>query len=155
MLQVTQRLAGDAAPQATLTLPYAQRQKSRLRARLDGGEAVALLLPRGTVLRDGDLLRAAEGAVLVRVAARPEPVLTVRAPDARALARAAYHLGNRHVALELGRDYLRLSPDPVLVDMLRGLGLTLTEETAAFHPEAGAYGAHQHGAPFLAGHRHV
>jgi urease accessory protein len=157
MLTLTERLppAATANAQHTLTLTAEERTRSRHRFSATDGTAVQLLLPRGTVLRDGDLLRAAEGAVLVRVAARPEPVLTVRAPDARALARAAYHLGNRHVALELGRDYLRLSPDPVLVDMLRGLGLTLTEETAAFHPEAGAYGAHQHGAPFLAGHRHV
>ncbi|MDX1374282.1 MAG: urease accessory protein UreE [Burkholderiales bacterium] len=148
MLEITARLtANDArAPQARLVLPFEKRQKSRLRARLDSGEEVALELPRGELLRGGDRLVASDGRV-VEVIAQPEAVVHVTCADARALARAAYHLGNRHVPVEVGEGYLRIAADHVLEAMLRGLGATLEPRNAPFEPEAGAYGGghHHHG----------
>ncbi|WP_338340693.1 urease accessory protein UreE [Burkholderia vietnamiensis] len=129
----------------TLTLAYDARCKSRVAAALDTGEDVAVLLPRGTVLRDGDVLVADDGA-LVRIVAAPETVLLVRAHDPLTLMRAAYHLGNRHTPVEIGDGYLKLEADPVLADMLRRLGTQVDETQAPFQPEAGAYGGgHKHG----------
>ena len=129
----------------TLTLAFDARCKSRLAATLDNGEEVALLLPRGTVLRDGDVLVAQDGA-LVRVVAAAEAVLRVRAPDRITLTRAAYHLGNRHTPVEIGDDYLKLEFDPVLADMLKRLGATVEQVSMPFQPETGAYGGgHRHG----------
>ncbi len=143
-LEIVERIdAGD--PNTTLTLPYELRRKSRLLARLDSGEPVRLFLPRGTVLRQGDLLRTRCGRV-VRVQAASETVSTAVAPQPLRLLRAAYHLGNRHVALEITPDRLRYLHDPVLDTMLQQLGLTVTVEQAPFEPEAGAYDGHpQHG----------
>jgi urease accessory protein len=144
-LQIVERPGEDLPAQASLTLPFDQRQKSRLRAQLDSGEEVGLFLPRGTVLRHGDRLRAADGRV-VEVRAALEMVSTARADDPLALARAAYHLGNRHVALQLGPGWLRYPHDHVLDGMARELGLAVTCEQAPFEPEAGAYGGgHHHG----------
>ena len=152
MIDITDHIErGSAIPQDRLELPFEMRQKTRQRARLQSGEEAAILLPRGIVLRGGDLLRASDGRV-VEVVSRPEPVLHVECETPQALARAAYHLGNRHVALELGGDYLRFSPDPVLADMLVQLGLHVAAEVAPFEPEAGAYGGHHHRtdhAPYL------
>jgi urease accessory protein len=142
-LQITERLREPADAQATLTLPFEQRQKSRLRIRLDNGQDAGLFLPRGTVLRHGDRLRATSGLV-VEVRAAPEAVSTARADDALLLARAAYHLGNRHVALQLGPGWLRYPHDHVLDNMARELGLTVNREQAPFEPEAGAYGGRHH-----------
>jgi urease accessory protein len=129
----------------TLTLAFDDRRKSRLAATLDSGEEVALLLPRGTVLREGDVLVADDGG-LVRVVAAPETVLYVRAKDALTLARAAYHLGNRHTPVEVGADYLKLEYDPVLADMLKRIGATVDQVSMPFQPESGAYGGgHKHG----------
>ncbi len=129
----------------TLTLAFDARCKSRLAATLDNGEEVALLLPRGTVLRDGDVLVAEDGA-LVRVVAAAEEVLYVRAPNRLTLARAAYHLGNRHTPVEIGDDFLKLEYDPVLADMLKRLGATVDQVSMPFQPETGAYGGgHKHG----------
>ncbi|MDG4553902.1 MAG: urease accessory protein UreE [Candidatus Competibacter sp.] len=142
-LQITERLREPVDAQTTLTLPFEQRRKSRLRTRLDNGRDAGLFLPRGTVLRHGDRLRATSGLV-VEVRAAPETVSTARADDALLLARAAYHLGNRHVALQLGSGWLRYSHDHVLDDMARELGLTVSREQAPFEPEAGAYGGERH-----------
>ncbi|EIN00094.1 urease accessory protein UreE [Paraburkholderia hospita] len=129
----------------TLTLAFDARCKSRLAATLDSGEEVALLLPRGTVLRDGDVLVADDGG-LVCVVAAPESVLYVRAPDVLTLTRAAYHLGNRHTPVEVGADYLKLEYDPVLADMLKRLGASVDQVEMPFQPETGAYGGgHRHG----------
>ncbi|QET02279.1 urease accessory protein UreE [Cupriavidus pauculus] len=130
---------------AKLLLPFGDRSKSRLRAVLDNGGEVALFLPRGTVLRGGDLLVAEDGA-FIEVQAAAESVLQVTADDALSLMRAAYHLGNRHTPVEVGRDYLRLEYDPVLADMLVRLGVTIARAELPFEPEAGAYGGgHKHG----------
>ncbi len=153
ILTLIQRLPADPSAKATYTLALTaeDRTRSRLRFETEEGVAVQLGLPRGTMLRDGDLLRADEGDAVVRVRAKPEPVITAHAPDALTLLRAAYHLGNRHVPVEVGKDYLRLAPDSVLADMLVQLGLTLTEEVTPFQPEAGAYGGHSH----HGGHAHA
>jgi urease accessory protein len=135
-----------------LRLPFEQRQKSRLRTVLVSGEAIALMLPRGEVLRGGDLVVASDGRVIEIVAA-PERVVHVECASATALARAAYHLGNRHVAVEVGEGCLRIAADHVLEDMLRGLGATLAPMEAPFEPEAGAYGGgHHHHSDEEAGH---
>ena len=130
-------------PATTLTLPFAARQRSRQRVRLDDGREAALMLPRGTVLRDGDLL-AGEQAPPVQVRAAAETISTARAASPVLLARGAYHLGNRHVALQVGEGWLRYGHDHVLDEMLVGLGLAVICEQAPFEPEAGAYGAGQH-----------
>ena len=129
----------------TLTLDFDARRKSRLAATLDNGEEVALVLPRGTILRDGDVLVAQDGA-LVRVVAAAEAVLMVTARDRLTLTRAAYHLGNRHTPVEVGVDYLKLEYDPVLADMLKRIGARVDQLTLPFQPESGAYGGgHKHG----------
>lgn len=126
-----------------LELPFDKRQKSRLLAELASGEPVALKLPRGEVLRGGDLAVASDGR-LIEIVAEPEALLHVVCADPAALARAAYHLGNRHVPVEVGDGFLRIAADHVLESMLQGLGATLTPLRAPFEPEAGAYGGHQH-----------
>lgn len=141
---LNQRLDGGGPCDDRLVLPFDQRQKSRLRVRLESGQEAALMLPRGTILRGGERLRSGDGRTVLVVAA-DEPVMDVRADDAPQLARAAYHLGNRHVPLQVGAGWLRLEQDHVLRDMLIGLGVSVAELQAPFEPEAGAYGG---------GHRH-
>jgi urease accessory protein len=127
-----------------LVLPYDQRERCRQRARLASGEEVALYLPRGTVLRDGQLLTG-EGGRVVRVAAAPEPTYLVRCVDATMLARCAFHLGNRHTQVQVGAGWLRIRVDPVLREMVEGLGAQVDQELAKFEPEPGAYaGGHGH-----------
>jgi len=128
----------------TLLLPFDLRCKSRLRTRLTSGEEIGLFLPAGTVLRGGTRVEANDGRI-VEVVAADEPLIEVRAPDGLLLARAAYHLGNRHVAVQVAAEWLRLQPDHVLTQMLLGLGVSVRELHAPFEPEAGAYSqAHQH-----------
>ena len=130
---------GEAQPPAgTATLTLDQRRRSRLRVRLDDGREAALWLPRGTILRDGDLLRGEDGAVVV-VRAAPESLSVARATDPHDLLRAAYHLGNRHVPVELGDGWLSYEHDHVLDDMVEELGLAIETRVAPFEPEAGGY----------------
>ena len=132
-----------------LKLPFGERSKSRLLALLDNGEEVGLFLERGSVLRHGDLLLADDGRV-IEVEAASETVSTVHTADAVMLARASYHLGNRHVALQIGAGWLRYQHDHVLDDMLRGFGLDVRVDEAPFEPEGGAYVAaanHAHAHP--------
>jgi urease accessory protein len=127
-----------------LELPFDSRRKSRLRMRLASGEEAALLLPHGEILRGGDLLVASDGRV-VEVIAAPERVLHVECASDTELARCAYHLGNRHVPVQVGEGFLRIAADHVLEEMLRGLGARLRTMDAPFEPEAGAYtGGHSH-----------
>lgn len=142
-LTATERVS-HGAPSAWLSLPFGQRSKSRLRARLEDGRELALLLPRGTVLLGGDLLQCEDGS-LIGVQAAPEPVSTATASDPLRFLRACYHLGNRHVALEIGLDRLCYLRDHVLDEMCRSLGLTVIHEFAPFQPEGGAYGGGHHG----------
>jgi urease accessory protein len=144
MLEIRERypgLAQHAAARDRLLLPFERRQKSRQRAQLASGDEVAIDLPRGQVLRGGDLLLASDDRV-VEVVAESETVVQVEGDSAQALARAAYHLGNRHVAVQVGDGWLRIAADAVLERMLAGLGLRMTRLQCAFEPEAGAYGAH-------------
>ena len=126
-----------------LKLPFGERSKSRLLALLDNGEEAGLFLERGSVLRHGDLLLADDGRVIY-VEAASETVSTVHTDDAVMLARASYHLGNRHVALQIGSGWLRYQHDHVLDDMLRGFGLEVRVDEAPFEPEGGAYVAAPH-----------
>jgi urease accessory protein len=138
------RLPEAQPPDWILSLTAEERTRSRLHCATDEGQPVYLQLPRGTVLQEGDLLEAQAGQVL-QIRAKSEPVLTVTAQFPLALLQAAYHLGNRHVPLEITANYLRLSPDPVLYDLLAHRGLTLLDEIAPFQPETGAYsGSHSH-----------
>lgn len=139
---------------ATLSLDFDERQRSRaLRLDVDGCQ-VRFALPRGLVLRGGDLVRAREDGRVARIAAKPEPVAVVRTEEPFALLRAAYHLGNRHVPVELQPDSLRLAPDPVLEDMVAHLGLDIVHEVVAFEPEAGAYQGHGHSHTHEHSHAH-
>jgi len=135
---LTHRLAGKAVPGARLVLPFHLRQKSRLLTALEGGEEVGLLLPRGTVLRGGDVLASDDGRV-VEIVAATEGVSVVTAAASTELARAAYHLGNRHIAVQVHEGSLRYLHDHVLDDMVRGLGFAVAYANLPFEPEAGAY----------------
>lgn len=141
---------------ATVELDWDVRQKSRFDATDSAGRTLGVFLPRGTTVRGGDVLVAEDGS-LIRVLAAPQAVLEVRACAEHGspfdLLRAAYHLGNRHVALELQPDHLKLEPDHVLADMLRQMHLIVTEAQAGFEPEGGAYGS-GHGHGHSHGHTH-
>ncbi len=144
-MHVIERKAEPTAnAKAHLVLSFEARCKSRLRTRLLTGEEVGLFMERGTVLRGGDKLAANDGTV-IEVVAAPEMLMEATTSDPLLLARAAYHLGNRHVAVHLLPGRLRFSADHVLGEMVRGLGLPVTEIEAPFEPESGAYGAHPHG----------
>jgi urease accessory protein len=131
----------------TVTLTFDERRRSRLLAVLDDGRELALRLPRGSVLRDGDFLRADDGSVVVAVRAAAESLSVARSSQPRLLARVAYHLGNRHVPVEVGDGWVAYEHDHVLDTMVRALGLDIEARLAPFEPEVGAF----HGA---GGHRH-
>jgi urease accessory protein len=128
---------------ATVTLDWDTRQKSRFDFTDSAGRHVGVFLARGTVVRGGDVLVAEDGS-MVRVVAADQPVLVVTAcaqhGSAFDLTRAAYHLGNRHVPIELKPDHLKIEPDHVLAEMLRNMHLIVHETNAPFEPEGGAYG---------------
>ena len=134
---------------ATLELDWDVRQKSRFDATDSLGRLLGVFLPRGTLARGGDVLLAEDGS-MVRVIAAPQAVLRITACTAHGspfdLTRAAYHLGNRHVSIELKPDHLKIEPDHVLADMLRAMHVTVHEVQEAFEPEGGAYsaGGHSH-----------
>lgn len=151
---------------STLELDWDVRQKSRFDATDSLGRALGVFLPRGTLVRGGDVLVAEDGS-MVRVIAAPQAVLRITACTAHGspfdLTRAAYHLGNRHVPIELQPDHLKIEPDHVLADMLRAMHLTVREVAESFEPEGGAYSAgghghdhnHSHGHADAHGHEHV
>jgi urease accessory protein len=130
---------------ATIELDWDVRQKSRFDATDSQGRQLGVFLPRGTAVRGGDVLVAEDGS-LVRVIAAPQPVLRITHCSAHGtpfdLTRAAYHLGNRHVPIELKPDHLKIEPDHVLADMLRSMHLIVVSVEEAFEPEGGAYGSH-------------
>lgn len=142
MLTFTRRLGAEVDIPVSFTLLLTAQERTRTRHRFDtpDGQVIYLRLPRGTVLQDGDVLQTEEDDVVMRIVAKPEPVLTVTSQSSLGLLRASYHLGNRHVPLEVAPNYLRLSPDPVLQAMLKQLGMEVKEEVLPFHPESGAYG---------------
>jgi urease accessory protein len=144
MIEIRAKIArgSDAAVAGRIELPFERRQKRWLRAPLASGEEVSLRLPRGVILRGGDLLAASDGRV-IEVVAVPERLVHVECATPDQLARLAYHLGNRHVPVHIGAGFLRLIEDPVLEDMLCGQGAKITHIEAPFEPEAGGYaGAH-------------
>jgi urease accessory protein len=144
MLVIHQRVEPQAEWAAELHLIFEARSKSRLRCFSAEGEDVGLFLERGQPpLRDGDFLQAEDGRI-VRVCARPEQLMHVTCSNAFELTRAAYHLGNRHVALQVGDGWLRLLDDYVLKAMLDQLGATTESLEAPFQPEHGAYGGGHH-----------
>ncbi len=143
MLTITERLPHGHDYQDRLVLPFDQRRKSRLRVTLASGVEAALRLERGVALRDGDRLIGDDGTVVLVVAAE-EAVARVTADSPLGLMRAAYHLGNRHIPVEVGPGWLRLEQDHVLEHMLEHLSVTVTHELAPFEPEAGAYGGGHH-----------
>jgi urease accessory protein len=138
MLELSRRVR-EGDPATTLTLPLEGRIRSRQRVVLDDGTEAGVFLERGQVLRDGDLLGSEDG-LIVRVRAAAEPVSEARCSDPLLLARACYHLGNRHVPLQIGNGLVRYPHDHVLDDMLIGLGLQPSLVQAPFDPEPGAYG---------------
>lgn len=148
MLIFTKRLSPDSnlpldrqtiIPLFILSLTAQERTRSRYRFETSEGQPLLFQLPRGTVLEDGDFLQS-ETAEVIKITAKPEPVYTVTAKEPLDLLRTAYHLGNRHIPLEITFDYLRLSPDPVLKKLLEHLGVEVIEEIVSFQPEIGAYG---------------
>jgi urease accessory protein len=173
MLHVSKLLAGGhgLAPvllkrASSVELDWDVRQKSRFDATDSLGRRIGVFLPRGTVARGGDVLVAEDGS-LIRVVAASQPVLVITHCSEHGtpydLLRAAYHLGNRHVPIELKPDHLKIEPDHVLAAMLRSMHLIVTAENSAFEPEGGAYGAqpaqphgheHGHGNDHEDGHGH-
>jgi len=144
MLYIRTLASPDAIASRSVTLPFESRSKSRLHTHLDDGTEVALVLPRGAVLRNGDKLAAEDGSIVAVVAAH-QTLSTVASGDLWLLTRAAYHLGNRHVPLQIEPGKLRFEHDHVLDDLVRSLGLEVTVESAAFEPEQGSYaGGHRH-----------
>lgn len=143
-LRIEAHAASGAIASDRVRMAFEERTRARLVVRLDSGVEATLALPRPASLRHGDRLLASDGRV-VEVVAAPEALLHVEATDPALLARAAYHLGNRHVAVELRAGALRVARDAVLERLLRGLGLEPVPVDAPFEPEAGAYGqAHAH-----------
>ena len=157
MLQISKLISQGAglAPvlvkrASTLELDWDVRQKSRFDATDSLGRPLGVFLPRGTLVRGGDMLIAEDGS-MIRVIAAAQPVLRITPCTTHGtsfdLIRAAYHLGNRHVPIELKPDHLKIEPDHVLADMLRAMHLTVDEVQEAFEPEGGAYssaGGHGH-----------
>ncbi|MEM9924761.1 MAG: urease accessory protein UreE [Cyanobacteria bacterium P01_D01_bin.50] len=144
MLTFTQRQTRNpnSSVNLTLSLTAEERTRSRHHFPASDGQMVCLRLLRGIVLQNGDILQDETNSILIRIIAKPEPVLTVTAQNQLDLIKAAYHLGNRHVQLEITPNYLRLSTDSVLNKMLEQLGLQVTEDILPFQPETGAYGNH-------------
>jgi urease accessory protein len=139
---------------SSVELDWDVRQKSRFDATDSSGRQLGIFLPRGTLVRGGDVLVAEDGS-LINVIARAQEVLVITIEQGHGtpfdLIRAAYHLGNRHVPIELKLDHLKIESDHVLAEMLRGMHLIVTEVETTFEPEGGAYSAqpHNHG-----GHSH-
>lgn len=160
-LVFTQRVAVALSAEVTqsLSLTADERTKTRRYVETDDGYGIYLRLPRGTVLSHGDVLSTASDTApglesgeqsskphdtlqFIRIIATPEPVMTISSKTTRDLMKAAYHLGNRHVPVEVRTEFLRLRPDPVLKQMLTQMGLTVVDELLPFEPEVGAYGHH-------------
>jgi len=152
MLVFTQRINHTHDCKHTLTLAYEFRQKARLKTLSDNGEEVGLMLPRGLVLRGGDCLASDDG-VVAKIIAAPEEVSVAQTNDKLVLAKACYHLGNRHMPLQIEEDCLIYQRDHVLDEMIRNLGLEINHELRAFEPESGAYSTHNHG--HIHEHSHV
>jgi len=154
MIALTQRLDHPHPVTARVTLPIDVRVKSRARVVLDDGRDAGLMLPRGLLLRGGDLLTSADGSEVVEVIAAAEPLSVVRCTDPFLLARACYHLGNRHVPLQILPGELRYHHDHVLDEMLQRFDLEVTFASLPFEPEAGAYASEGHSYSHSHAHSH-
>jgi len=145
MIELTKLLDKKTKSEGSLTLPIEQRVRSRLKVKLDDGRDAGLFLPRGTLIRGGDCLSNNDGLIIEIIAAN-ENVSTLHCDDTTQLARAAYHLGNRHIPLQIESNWLRYQHDHVLDKMLEQMSLNVIVESAPFEPEAGAYqqAPHQH-----------
>ncbi len=143
MLTLHTKIARASKLYGRLVLPYDQREKCRLRGRLESGEEVAIFTARGTVLRDGDLLTG-EDKRIVKIVAALERTYAVYCGSDHVLARCAFHLGNRHTQVQIGAGVLRIRVDPVLKEMVEGLGAHVIEQAAVFEPEQGAYAGAGH-----------
>jgi len=141
MLRISAKLEQVQTPDTVLKLPFEKRQKSRLKVFLEDGREAGLFLPRGDILRGGDFLLAEDNSI-IEVQADQETVSQVESHDPLLLARACYHLGNRHVALQIEKTQLRYLHDHVLDEMVQQLGLEVSVVQASFEPESGAYGGH-------------
>ena len=144
MLVFTQRIEHVHDVNHTLTLAYELRKKARFKTQSDAGIEVGLMLPRGLVLRGGDCLQSDEG-IIAKIIAAPEEVSVASTSDKLSLAKAAYHLGNRHMPLQIEESCLIYQKDHVLDEMVENLGLKITHEMRAFEPESGAYSNHSSG----------
>ncbi|ELO7676006.1 urease accessory protein UreE [Escherichia coli] len=144
MLYLTRRVETPAQTTASVTLPVDMRVKSRIKVTLNDGRQAGLLLPRGLLLRDGDILSNENGDEFIKVIAADEAVSVVRCADPFMLAKACWHLGNRHVPLQIMPGELRYHHDHVLDDMLRQFGLDVDFAHLPFAPEAGAYASKSH-----------
>lgn len=142
MLRLIEKTA-TASPTTSLTLPWEKRIKSRLRVHLDDGREAGIFLPRGEFLRGGDFLLSEEREAIV-IKAAEEPLSTLVTDDPLLLAQLCYHLGNRHVALEIHPGRASYLQDHVLDDMVVGLGGKILHELAPFEPEHGAYSGSEH-----------
>jgi len=143
MLKINKAFESNRKADDTLTLAFEYRQKSRQRVRLDSGEDAGLFLPHGTVLRGGNLLLAEDGRIIEVIAAL-EPVSLARSDDSLSLMRACYHLGNRHIPLQIDECSVRYRYDPIFDEMVKAMGLTVAQEQTPFEPESGAYNGHSH-----------
>jgi urease accessory protein len=153
MIQLTSKLDDARKPDTSVTLPLHKRIKCRLRVTLDDGRDAGIVLPRGTTLKHGDLLSGGNGVTVV-VQAANETLSVVRSDDPLMLARACYHLGNRHMSIQIDPGRISYAHDHVLDDMLRGMGLQVTVEQGPFEPEPGAYGGSASGHGHQHGHTH-
>lgn len=154
MLYLTRRVETPAQTTASVTLPVDMRVKSRIKVTLNDGRQAGLLLPRGLLLRDGDILSNENGDEFIKVIAADEAVSVVRCADPFMLAKACWHLGNRHVPLQIMPGELRYHHDHVLDDMLRQFGLDVDFAHLPFEPEAGAYASKSHAHNHDQEHRH-
>ncbi len=143
MLKAIERLPEGSAIAAdeVIELTYDERKRGRLKARTLSGTSVGLFLERGKCLLDGEFLRTETG-IIISIAAAKEEVVTAYAQSPLQFAQVAYHLGNRHVPLQIGDFWVRFQPDHVLQDLCVHFGMEISTETAPFQPENGAYGAH-------------
>ncbi|WP_456381087.1 urease accessory protein UreE [Thiolapillus sp.] len=149
MLEFEEKTQPGGQVHTTLTLALEQRIKSRMKVTLDDGRKAGLFFEKGVSFQDGDLIISTDGKVLVEIKAACEPLSVVYCDTPLLLARASYHLGNRHVPLQIGEGVLYYQQDHVLDEMLKCLGLEVQTELAPFQPEAGAYNGaghmHHHG----------
>ncbi len=155
MIDFAQICCQPETPTDEIFLPFEERRKSRNRVVCRSGDVVGIVLERGTILKDGDCLRSETGKVIL-VRAASEPLSVVRTSKAIDLARAAYHLGNRHVLLQIRADDVSYQKDHVLDQMITKLGFSVTHEHIPFEPESGAYHSHPHseGQELSGGHSH-